>query len=164
MAGNIIVTNKRMKTVTDSSLTAPLMCTISILCIYIDHACVCLRVCLLVYSELIVCHPPRTEWSPESLVQQHSTTCCPPAALTSQWCPAMPMLLQMHFRKRVRPLLAPFVQFSFNMSCLFWHQEDIVSEGITWRSALLKNMKDEDSKTGPVPADLKIPFWLVLIE
>lgn len=56
------------------------------------------------YSELTVCHPARTE----SLVQQCCMTCCPPAALTIQWCPAMPTLLQIHTGKRVRPLLAPF--------------------------------------------------------
>lgn len=56
------------------------------------------------YSELTVCYPARTE----SLVQQCCMTCCPPAALTIQWCPAMPTLLQIHTGKRVRPLLAPF--------------------------------------------------------
>lgn len=65
--------------------------------------------CVCVYLELTVCHPARTDWTPERSVQEHCTTCCPLAALNSQWGPAMPTLLQTHTWKRVRPCV-----------CIFW--------------------------------------------
>lgn len=56
-------------------------------------------------SELTVCHSARRE----SLIHPCCMTYCPLPALIIQWCLAMPFMLQIHTRKRVRPLIALFL-------------------------------------------------------